>query len=115
MSSSARNNRYSRKMKHKRYTKERYAKKWYYGGYGTWNRMLFEYTDLDPLRKNYPLTYWREYYLTGNRKYARAATNARVRSRYKQNLRRYGVGDDAVSAMRRGQYRRSFDYDNTVW
>ena len=86
-------NRYERKMRHKREMKRRWKNK--LGGYGE---------------------YWKEFYLSGVREYAKEAGNRRVRAMYRDLL---AVVDDENSedliAMSQAEYRKYFDYAWTIW
>ena len=101
-------NHYANKMKHKRVQKNRYRRK-YFGGYraASWKDYVAHADEWDDLE------YWRDYYLSGVKAFARDRTNGVLRTRFREEAAR-GNYDD-MSAPHHADYRKHFDYWWTVW
>ena len=87
--------RYHDKCKHKREVKNRFAKQWRYGSYSGMDYPEFcaSLTEEDLNHFYGPvnhipcaLQYWRTYYLTGPRQYAKSATNSVIRQHWREKL-----------------------------
>jgi hypothetical protein len=110
---------YAKKVLHKRYVKERFGRRgmgpYGYGGYKSWkdyeaNRDL-KWGDSEGETVPWSLQYWKRYYFSGSRKFAKRATNRVLRAQKKAIMNR--EGNDV--ALRGAEYRKMFDYSNTVW
>ena len=84
-------NRYANKKKHKRKMKR-------------WSGYL---NDLDGL------PYWKTYYLSGRRGFAKEWTNRRLRSKFREEVAQQDY--ENMSAPHCGEYRKHFDYAWTIW
>jgi hypothetical protein len=110
---------YAKKLLHKRYVKERYGRRgmgpYGYGGYKSWkdyeaNRDL-TWGDTAGEKVPWSLQYWKRYYFSGRRKFAKRCTNSRIRARERTLIHR----EDADVALHGAEYRKMFDYNWTVW
>ena len=119
-------NRYARKRRHKRKMQKHYAEKYYYGGtrpadVRTLRDKLMREAEEDDgsvWRKKHPprnkgWEYWRVYYLTGPRQYAKKYTDKRIRQKYRQMLSRMDHED--IVALNGSDYEKEFDYSYTIW
>ncbi len=118
-------NRYARKRRHKRELEKRYARQYMYGC-GEYsvpvlrNRLIAEAEkDADtwwgrkhPAR-NRGWEYWRTYYLSGRRGFAKKYSDKRIRQKYRQLIHRCDPED--VPAPKGAEYEKDFDYDWTIW
>lgn len=119
-------NRYAKKRKHKRELEERYARQWYYGTSRPANvRLLREmlmreaeeekdsywYKKHPPRNKGWE--YWKTYYLTGPRQYAKKYTDKHIRQKYRQMIHHFDP--DEVPAPRGSDYEKEYDYHWTIW
>lgn len=119
-------NRYARLRRHKLYLKRRHAK-----AYGRWDiredeRKEHEFDDKirrdtrhcgwhDSRNRGY--TYWKNFYLSGCRKYAKQSTNGRIRAKYRQ-LASKNVKDEYLAdvvAPRGSDYEKEYDYLWTIY
>ena len=112
-------NRHAMVRKHKRKMKQRYGRG-LYTNYRT-NLRLHEdeccekYADRQNIR-NGGYEYWKTYYLTGPRRYAKSCTNRAIRSRYRDMLRTIAEDMlDEVQALCGSDYEKMYDYDWTIW
>lgn len=101
-------NHYASKMIHKRKQKNKYRRS-YFGGYicASWEDYAahaYEFNDLK---------YWREWYLSGPRQFARDCTNQKLRSSFREEISKEDYED--MYAPQNGEYRKFFDYAWTVW
>lgn len=116
---SRRINRHAQMRRHKQKLKRKYGYG-LYTGYRTNPKLMEEeyrekYGDMKNAR-NGGYEYWRSYYLTGSRKYAKSATNGIIRAMYRGLL---SVLDperlEDVPALTGSDYEKTFDYDWTIW
>lgn len=116
-----RKSRYFQKREHKRKLKKKYAVK-----YGWSNVRLLqdkeerdaeEYKDTYWGRKHPPRnngwTYWRIWYISGRRGYAKKYSDKRIRQKYRQMVRKQDPDD--VTAPRGADYQKEYEYNWTVW
>ena len=113
-------NRHARKRKHKQAMKERYAKKFFLmRSQCDWNTLKIAFEDYIPYKSRHPLDYWKEYHISGARRYAKDETNNKVRSDWRADASRalslYDIDDDETYVLRNSDYRKTFDYFWTVW
>ena len=115
-------NRHARKRKHKQTMRERYAKKYcLLSGQYDWNTLEITFKDHIPYKfeHHHPLDYWREYYVSGARRYAKDETNNKIRSDWRADASRalslYDIDDDETYGLRNSDYRKFFDYIWTIW
>ena len=113
-------NRHARKRKHKQAMKERYAKKFFLmRSKCDWNTLKIVFEDYIPYKSRHPLDYWKEYHISGARRYAKDETNNKVRSDWRADASRalslYDIDDDETYVLRNSDYRKTFDYFWTVW
>lgn len=113
---------YLRKRAGKRKMKDKYAKTFYYGsGEGSWSYMLSYYRDYEKDKKgHHPLDYWKTFYLSGPRQYAKHATNSLNRAHWRDYSKMIlGMDpedlEDLPKATRGNITNKTFDYDWTVW
>ena len=60
--------------------------------------------------------YWKEFYLTGPRQYAKSCTNGVIRARYRDLLRSLSEEDlEDIQALRGSDYEKMFDFWWTLW
>ena len=99
-------NRYANKMIHKRKMKRKFLEGGYisYAGWDSYVAHSNERTWLE---------YWKYYYISGTREFARRCTRRKIRAGFRQDLARLDVED--MFAPQRGQYKKFFDYAWTVW
>ena len=57
--------------------------------------------------------YWRIYYLTGPRQYAKKCTDRRIRQKYRQMI--HHMDPEDVTALRGSDYEKEFDYNWEIW
>lgn len=116
-------NRYATKRKHKRQQERHFANIYSYGSsaYGNINllrdKLMREAEEEKEYRKHQPRNggweYWKIYYLTGRRKYAKNYSNRHIRQKYRQMIHKMEPED--VTAPRGADYEKEFDYAYTVW
>ena len=112
-------NRHAVKSKHKREMKKRYG----HGLYTTYrtNTKLHEAECRDkygdrPNARNGGYEYWKVYYLSGPRKFAKNSTNRVIRCAYRDMLRTLNnEALDDVQALTGADYEKMYDYDWTIW
>ena len=97
-------NRYTNKHKHKNTLKRKHWRWW--GYYETKKYEQENFSDYD--RK-----YWKEFYLSGPRQYAKSETNAKIRSFFRNKLNGYDFED--LDALRGADYQKEYDYNWTLW
>lgn len=99
-------NQYRRKRLHKRKMKERYAKKyfWYGYGYGTWNEMVIRFKDEEPKKWGHPLDYWHEY--SNSDQFIKKQANRKVRRALKREMME---DHDDVPTRRGCHHKRYYD------
>ena len=110
---------YARKRKHKRELEKKYATQ--YGNYSvnTLREKLRReaHEDWWWLKKHPPRNdgweYWRTYYLSGPRQFAKKYTDKRIRQKYRQQIKKADHED--VMAPRGADYEKEFDYFYTIW
>jgi len=115
-------NRYARKRKHKRELEKGYATR--YGTYSN-TRLLQDRLEREAeeredswwFRKHPPRNngweYWKSFYLSGCRQYAKKYSDKRIRQKYRQMIKKFDHDD--VTAPRGADYEKEFDYNWTVW
>lgn len=112
---------YQKKRLHKRKVKTAYAKTYCWGNSEySWSMMVTEYKDVPRERWGHPLDYWKDFSLTGPRKYAKSQTNSTLRREFNNQCRRALLEDfdetyDYMPQVANGNYRKYFDYAWTVW
>lgn len=101
-------NRYANKMIHKRKQKNLYRRLWF-GGFqaSSWEDYAAHARDSDPLK------YWKTYYLSGPKRYAKQQTNNIARARFREDVSSTEYED--MYAPQRAEYQRFFDFCWTVW
>ncbi len=58
--------------------------------------------------------YWKTFYLSGCRKFAKKMTNRLIRAKFRPNdLIR--LDHDSIYTLQKSQYHKYFNYDNTIW
>ena len=118
-------NRYAKLRRHKRYLKQRHA-----NAYCRWNvhdderkckedfeedKILGSRFMLHDLRNN-GYRYWRNYYLSGTRKFAKESTNRKIRAKYRDLIRNKPIEYlSDVPAPQGSDYEKEFDYFWTLW
>lgn len=116
-------NRYARKRMHKREMEKQYAKKYAYGS-GMYNvRILRDRLEREANEdtwwnrkhpaKNNGWEYWKTYYLSGMRGYAKKYSDKHIRQKYRQMIKHLDPED--VYAPRGADYEKEYDYAYTVW
>ena len=112
-------NRHAQRRKHKRIMKQKYGR----GLYTTYRTDLKrheqecreQYGDCKNA-KNGGYEYWRTYYLTGPRRYAKECTNSVIRAMYRNLLNNICEEDlDDIQALRGADYEKMYDYVWTIW
>lgn len=122
--------RYHGKCRHKDEIKNRFAKRWYYGTYSGMNYPEYcaSLTE-DELNYSYgpvrhipsALQYWRTFYLTGPRQYAKNVTNSVIRRHWREKINSFyrldeEDWDDFDPEMEQHNgYQKHFDYAWTIW
>ncbi|MBE5925673.1 MAG: hypothetical protein E7270_01680 [Lachnospiraceae bacterium] len=101
-------NQYRRKRLHKRKMKERYAKKYFWYGYGTWNEMVIRFKDEERWKNWHPLDYWREHSNSdGNYyKFVKKQANRKVRRALKREMME---DHDDIPTRRGCRHKRYYD------
>lgn len=101
-------NRYANKMIHKRKQKKKYTRSYFRGYRGaSWEDYCAHAEEWDDLE------YWKEWYLSGSRKFASECTNSKLRSCLKNDLSHMDY--EEMYAPQHGEYKKFFDYAWTVW
>jgi len=101
--------RYRRKEYHKRIMIKRFEKAW--GSRLTFTQILDKYSHEPWMHRE--IKYWQTCYLSGPRQYAKYGTDRRIRQKYRINVRKREY--EEITAPRHSDYRKEYDYDNTVW
>ena len=110
-------NRYANKRKHKRRMKQRHAM--LYGNRTNLDLVRQQcQNDSDSWRwwtkrhsRNGGYEYWRQFYLSGPRRYAKECTNSVIRSRYRDMLRSMTDEDvEDIQALTGSDYEKIFDF-----
>lgn len=97
-------NRYTNKCKHKAIQKRRHFRWWgYYETEGYKGQELPGYTN----------KYWKDFYLSGSRQYAKEETNAKIRSFFRNKLNGHDFED--LNAMSGSDYQKEYDFEWTLW
>ena len=108
-------NGYQKKRTHKRKMKQRYMNSWYYGT-GTGREMSWPefkaYAEKHYPDSDYVLDYWRTYYLSGRRQYAKRETARRARQQFREMINKCADFNDFNGLS---PYERLFDYSWEVW
>lgn len=114
---------YAQKRKHKRIMQKKYTTQYWNGRYSAQElrdkleREAEEDAGSYWSRKHPPRNngweYWRLYYLTGKRQYAKKYSDKRIRQKYRQMIS-HGDPED-VSVPRRADYQKEYDYNWTIW
>ena len=117
--------RYYKMREHKRRMKDRFLKNPYmYSAVG----MEFEQylASLDPFLRTYSYgarkdympaceQYWRHAYISGPRKYAKEATNSKIRAYWRDEFAHCDNWEDFDTNMQNANYQKYFDYNWTVY
>ena len=119
-------NRFSRKRLHKRKLEQRFARSYFYGTTAPGDVRLLRdklMRDFDEEQdswwmkkhppRNHGWEYWKTYYLTGRRQYAKKYSDKRIRQKYRQMISKYDP--EEVTAPKGADYEKEFDYDWTIW
>ena len=98
-------NHYANKMIHKRHQKNKYRRNWIGDlRYASWEDYLAHEDDLK---------YWKEWYLSGPRKFASDCTNSKIRAGFRSDLANEDYED--MYAPQHSDYKKYFDYAWSVW
>lgn len=101
-------NHYANKMIHKRKLKDKYCRSWIGNPRcASWEDYFAHADDWDDLK------YWKEWYLSGPRRFAKCCTNSALRSGFREEFSQEDLED--LYAPQHGEYRKSFDYMWSVW
>ena len=117
--------RYFKMREHKRRMKDRFLKNPYmYSAIG----MEFEQylASLDPFLRNHSYgarkdympaceQYWRHAYISESRKYAKEATNSKIRAYWRNEFTHCDDWEDFDTNMQNANYQKCFDYNWTVY
>ena len=117
--------RYYKMREHKRRMKDRFLKNPYmYSAIG----MEFEQylASLDPFLRNHSYgarkdympaceQYWRHAYISESRKYAKEATNSKIRAYWRNEFTHCDDWEDFDTNMQNANYQKYFDYNWTVY
>ena len=115
---------YARKQLHKDKMKKKYAKHFlfYDSNEATYDQLLIY---MEEKKKQYyirpyywfdankPIPYWKNYYISNRREYARHQTKRKIRSITREELANMNLED--VVAPRSSYYQKVFDYNWTVF
>lgn len=108
---------YAKKLKHKRYVKNRFGRRgntaYGYYGFASWEDYIAnrdKYFDEPDDKVPWSLRYWKRYYFSGRRKFAKRYTNRVIRVRN----RVIPVTEEELTS-RGATYRKEFDYNWTIW
>ena len=116
---SRRPDRYTRKQRHKRELKRRHAiYAQLYCAELDEVKCRREYEEDRPWYKriehrNRGYDYWKAFYLSGCRKFAKDCTNRCIRNRYR--MKKNSMDPEEIVAMRHSDYQKEFDYWWTLW
>ena len=112
-------NRYIRKQRHKRELKRRHAiyAQLYYAKLDEEkchkeyeeDRQYFKWIE----HRNRGYDYWKPFYLSGCREFAKKCTNRCIRSRFRMKV--HAMDPEEISIMRHSDYQKDFDYWWTLW
>ena len=118
-------NRYANKRKHKRELEKKYAKGYAYGS-GQYDVKFLKQKLVSEAnaeenewwrRKHPPRNngweYWRTYYMTGMRQYAKKYSDKKIRQKYRRMFRKEDLED--IAALRGADYEKEYDYTWTIW
>ena len=122
--------RYHRQRKHKQRVKDHFASQYRYGAYTgmtypefcaslTDEELEYSYGPVRPIPN--AIQYWRVFYLTGPRQYAKDATNSVIRAHWREKLNDFyrldeEDWDDFDPEMEQHNgYQKHFDYAWTIW
>ncbi len=102
-------NRYANKMIHKRKQKDNCRRKWF----GGLSCSSWEDYKAHAWEHNNSLEYWKTYYLSGPRKFARDQTNSALRRKFRDEF----ASDDYENmyAPQCAEYQKFFDYAYSIW
>jgi len=117
-------NRHAMKRKHIREQEKKYAKGYCYGRRGQHSisylrdKLREEAAEDNWYNRRYPKRnggweYWKSYYLTGPRQFAKKCTDRRIRQKYRQIIHHYDPED--VTAPHGADYEKEYDYAWTIW
>ena len=108
-------NGHQKKRLHKRKMKDRYAKKWYYGETeASWKELVLKYEDEPRTKWGHPLDYWKDYSRSDLRTEAKNRTNRSIRREFSNNKDQITLEED-FPVIKKGKYRRYYDYAWNVW
>lgn len=114
-------NRHALKRKHKRELEKKYTIKMYNGD----PRSVKEFkakleedaNDVWWIAFHHPRNngweYWKNFYLSGRRQYAKKYTDKRIRQKYRQMIHHFDPED--VTAPQGSDYEKEFDYNWIIW
>lgn len=119
-------NRHAKKRRHKHKLEEQYARKYYYGGSCPADvkrlrqKLMAEAEEDDGsiwYRKHPPRNrgweYWKIYYLTGRRQYAKKYSDRRIRQKYRQIM--HNADPEDITALQGSDYEKEYDYYYTIY
>lgn len=120
----ARINRHAMKRKHKRFLEKKFARTYGYGS--VWcvetlrDKLIAEAND-DYLVwllhanniRNGGWEYWKTWYMSGRRGFAKKWSNKRVRQQYRQMI--HNADHEDIIALRGSGYRDMYDYENEIF
>ena len=112
-------NRHALKRRHKRELEKKFAKKYGCHDVGALRRKMIEDAQEDsywnrkhPSRNN-GWEYWKSFYLTGRRQFAKKFSDKRIRQKYRTMVKKLDPED--VTVPRRADYEKEYDYSWTIW
>lgn len=101
-------NHYANKMIHKRKLKDKYRRSWIGNPRcASWEDYFAHADDWDDLK------YWKEWYLSGSRRFAKCCTNSALRSGFREEFSHEDY--ENMYAPQNSEYKRLFDYMWSVW
>lgn len=112
-------NRHAQKRRHKQKLEQQYTNKYGYSSVHNLRekKMLEAEEDHWWNRKHPPRNngweYWRIWYLTGPRQYAKKYTDKRIRQKYRRMIKKFDP--DEVTAPKGADYEKEYDYAWTIW
>lgn len=109
---------YNEERLHKNKMREHYAQQ-HYRGTESWNSLREKWEDKEtPSHYCYhPLDYWKTFYLSGCRDYAKSETSSVLRAQNRKiaHAALYADDYDDIPMLRNGDYKRYYDYDWCIW
>jgi len=108
---------YANKSTHKVHMKKRHLRKYTRGEYSSWSDF-----ESNSYNRYYDGRYWKDYYLSGVRRFAKRETNRKIRRNYRLSVYMdYDYmsddfcGKDYDNLTQPSKYRKVFDYMWTIW